>query len=255
MQACAGQAIVMSHDSCAYYITRRSSTVLCPAHRLCFQLRHLLVCMCQNRVRPSLQGGQHLISLVLPEQMCLDLICSGSLTHAGARAGMDIAAEVALCGAAKTILSCRRPVHVVPRWVFGKPSDTAVQPWCVVFHSSCIAWHCVHGLCSASNDACIHLILASQATVRCSPGRRPMTTCHFALARGSVLPLNITATPYLAPLGRFKIRWQGPCALTSLSDRPCLALQSAEMRNTVQAGRDCAQALGRVVRYGGVLAV
>ena len=116
---------------------------------------------------------------------------------------MDIAAELALSGAAKTILSCRRPVHVVPRWVFGKPSDTAVQPWCVVFYSPCIAWHRVHGLGSASDDACNHLILASQATVRCSPGRRPMTTCHLALARGSESPLSIIATPYLAPLGRY----------------------------------------------------
>lgn len=47
----------------------------------------------------------------------------------GGNSGMDIAAELALSGAAKTILSCRRPVHVVPRWVFGKPSDVAVQPW------------------------------------------------------------------------------------------------------------------------------
>ena len=115
---------------------------------------------------------------------------------------MDIAAELALSGAAKTILSCRRPVHVVPRWVFGKPSDTAVQPWCVVFYSPCIAWHCVHGLCSASDDACTNFILASKATVRCSPGRHPMTICHLALARGPALPLRIIAAPYLAPLGR-----------------------------------------------------
>ena len=52
------------------------------------------------------------------------------------RVGMDIAAELALSGAAKTILSCRRPVHVVPRWVFGKPSDIAVQPWCAPGGSS-----------------------------------------------------------------------------------------------------------------------
>ena len=99
---------------------------------------HLSACV-ETGCAPLYQGGQHLISLVLPEQMRLDPTCSGSLTHAGMRAGMDIAAEVALCGAAKTILSCRRPVHVVPRWVFGKPSDTAVQPWCVLFYSSCIA--------------------------------------------------------------------------------------------------------------------
>ena len=84
-------------------------------------------------------------------------------------AGMDIAAELALSGAAKTILSCRRPVHVVPRWVFGKPSDVAVQPWCVVSYSPCIAWHCVHGLCSASDDACNHLILAKPSNSAVQP--------------------------------------------------------------------------------------
>ena len=130
---------------------------------------------------------------------------SDSLTRAGMRPGMDIAAELALSGAAKTILSCRRPVHVVPRWVFGKPSDVAVQPWCVISYSLCIAWHRMHGVGSASNDdACNYLILASQAAVRCSPGRRPMATCHLALARGSALPLRIFATPYLAPLGRLQ---------------------------------------------------
>lgn len=44
-------------------------------------------------------------------------------------AGMDIASEVAQSGAARTVLSCRRQVHVVPRYIFGKPSDARLKPW------------------------------------------------------------------------------------------------------------------------------
>ena len=42
---------------------------------------------------------------------------------------MDIAAELAQSGAARTVLSCRRRVHVVPRYAFGKPIDTRLKPW------------------------------------------------------------------------------------------------------------------------------
>ena len=44
-------------------------------------------------------------------------------------AGMDIASEVAQSRAVRTLLSCRRPVHVVPRYIFGKPADAQLKPW------------------------------------------------------------------------------------------------------------------------------
>ena len=45
-------------------------------------------------------------------------------------AGMDIAAELAQSGVARTLLSCRQQVHVVPRYIFGKPADAQLKPWC-----------------------------------------------------------------------------------------------------------------------------
>lgn len=42
---------------------------------------------------------------------------------------MDIASEASQCGAAAVFLSCRRPVHVVPRHIFGKPSDSMLPAW------------------------------------------------------------------------------------------------------------------------------
>ncbi|CAL5223737.1 g6297 [Coccomyxa viridis] len=47
----------------------------------------------------------------------------------GGNSGMDIASEVAQSGATRTLLSCRRPVHVVPRYIFGKPADAQLKPW------------------------------------------------------------------------------------------------------------------------------
>ena len=46
-----------------------------------------------------------------------------------AKTGMDIASEAAQCGAAEVFLSCRRPVHVVPRHIFCVPSDAALPSW------------------------------------------------------------------------------------------------------------------------------
>lgn len=43
--------------------------------------------------------------------------------------GMDIASEASQCGAAAVFLSCRRPVHVVPRYIFCAPSDAILPPW------------------------------------------------------------------------------------------------------------------------------
>ena len=45
-------------------------------------------------------------------------------------AGMDIASETSQCGAAAVFLSCRRRVHVVPRFIFCTPAD-ALLPSCV----------------------------------------------------------------------------------------------------------------------------
>lgn len=45
------------------------------------------------------------------------------------RTGMDIASEASQCGAAAVFLSCRRPVHVVPRYIFGTPSDSILPAW------------------------------------------------------------------------------------------------------------------------------
>ena len=56
--------------------------------------------------------------------------------RSGASAGMDIAAELAQSGAARILLSCRRRVHVVPRYTFGKPTDTRLKPWCLSAHPS-----------------------------------------------------------------------------------------------------------------------
>jgi hypothetical protein len=44
-------------------------------------------------------------------------------------AGMDIASEASQCGAASVHLSCRRRVHVVPRYIFGCPSDAMLPSW------------------------------------------------------------------------------------------------------------------------------
>ncbi|EIE27617.1 flavin-containing monooxygenase [Coccomyxa subellipsoidea C-169] len=43
--------------------------------------------------------------------------------------GMDIASEASQCGAAAVFLSCRRRVHVVPRYIFGAPSDSILPAW------------------------------------------------------------------------------------------------------------------------------
>ena len=51
---------------------------------------------------------------------------------------MDIASEVAQSGAARTYLSCRRPIHVVPRYIFGTPSDARLKPW-YAHNSPCLA--------------------------------------------------------------------------------------------------------------------
>ncbi len=42
---------------------------------------------------------------------------------------MDIASEASQCGAAAVFLSCRRRVHVVPRYIFGAPSDSILPAW------------------------------------------------------------------------------------------------------------------------------
>ena len=49
---------------------------------------------------------------------------------------MDIAAELAQSGAGRILLSCRRRVHVVPRYTFGKPTDNRLKPWCLSSHPS-----------------------------------------------------------------------------------------------------------------------
>ncbi len=57
-------------------------------------------------------------------------------------AGMDIASEVAQSGATRTLLSCRRPVHVVPRYIFGKPADAQLKPWYSPCTSRAVSFSC-----------------------------------------------------------------------------------------------------------------
>ena len=45
---------------------------------------------------------------------------------------MDIASETSQRGAAAVFLSCRRRVHVVPRYIFCTPSDALLPPCCGV---------------------------------------------------------------------------------------------------------------------------
>ena len=67
---------------------------------------------------------------------------------------MDIASEVAQGGAARTLLSCRRPVHVVPRYIFGKPSDAQLKPWYLPCGSP--APTCMHLPGNPAAHACCH---------------------------------------------------------------------------------------------------
>ena len=156
-----------------------STLFFCPAHVMCFRLPNTL----------THQGRNSTLLSCPAHSMCFQM--RHTLMHEGTGAGMDIAAELALRGAAKTVLSCRRPVHVVPRWTFGKPSDIAVQPWCAPLDY--------------------------------------LLPCPCIARAGSALLLIMSATPFLAYLGRYNI-WDGRVPASRPVCQPSLALHCSQRR-------------------------
>ena len=91
-------------------------------------------------------------------------------------AGMDIASEVAQSGAARTLLSCRRPVHVVPRYIFGKPSDAQLKPWYGACDSPCSAPHASQALVQCTQCMSSHISGRSSLDKATQPTRGTRTS-------------------------------------------------------------------------------
>ncbi|CAK0739800.1 hypothetical protein CVIRNUC_001197 [Coccomyxa viridis] len=95
----------------------------------------------------------------------------------GGNSGMDIAAELAQSGAARILLSCRRRVHVVPRYTFGKPTDTRLKPWLGVTAPK--------GLLQLGATAVIRLSRGSQERFNFPPPKAGLLRVHPTVEPGS----------------------------------------------------------------------
>ncbi|BDA48576.1 Dimethylaniline monooxygenase [N-oxide-forming] 5 [Coccomyxa sp. Obi] len=91
--------------------------------------------------------------------------------------GMDIASEASQCGAAAVFLSCRRPVHVVPRYIFGTPSDSILPAW--------LGITAPRRLLEAGVTCLIRLSRGSQASFKFPPPKFGLLRVHPTVSPGT----------------------------------------------------------------------